>query len=226
MATLTISQESYLKEENMVTEPNGHKISETSETKTTEMVTPRKPRNFMPKKKTPYQGRKKTFGYFYCRRCKISWHSAHSWANTAQMCENCVMMIYPYRQFCLEDFKANIEDEKPHSISNCQMCKRLDGDCTLIGQVSSELVLTKKNLKYEKKTETNAASSEDVHETAPVVKSPEKKKKIFRKFAKKSPKPLEIPITKFGFWLLAKDDPSKLLSKMLPNLSLGDTIQP
>lgn len=49
-------------------------------------------------KKTPYQGNRKTFGFFRCTECDRSWASAHSWANTSQRCLNCDEDVYPYIQ--------------------------------------------------------------------------------------------------------------------------------
>lgn len=50
------------------------------------------------KKLTLYQGKRRSFGWFNCKDCKISWTSANSWANTYQKCKKCNREIYPFRQ--------------------------------------------------------------------------------------------------------------------------------
>lgn len=47
---------------------------------------------------TPYQGKKRCFGYFQCLLCRQSWMSAFSWANMGQECKRCILMVYPFRQ--------------------------------------------------------------------------------------------------------------------------------
>ncbi|KAJ8037404.1 Zinc finger CCHC domain-containing protein 24 [Holothuria leucospilota] len=47
---------------------------------------------------TPYQGKKRVFGEFRCRKCSRLWMSGNSWADTAQWCEKCNIKVYPYKQ--------------------------------------------------------------------------------------------------------------------------------
>lgn len=47
---------------------------------------------------TPYQGNRKTFGYFECYECNNFWTSAHSWADTSQRCLYCDEDVYPFKQ--------------------------------------------------------------------------------------------------------------------------------
>lgn len=48
--------------------------------------------------KTPYQGRRRTFGQYKCEKCNRSWMSGNSWANTAQMCQTCEIRVFPHKQ--------------------------------------------------------------------------------------------------------------------------------
>ncbi|CAG0901523.1 unnamed protein product [Darwinula stevensoni] len=50
------------------------------------------------KKLTPYQGKWRGFGLYYCSKCTWEWRSAYSWANMGQGCTNCLTYVYPYRQ--------------------------------------------------------------------------------------------------------------------------------
>ncbi|KAG0730256.1 Zinc finger CCHC domain-containing protein 24 [Chionoecetes opilio] len=47
---------------------------------------------------TPYQGKYRAFGYFYCEECEKEWASANSWANCYQVCKECDLCVYPYKQ--------------------------------------------------------------------------------------------------------------------------------
>lgn len=47
---------------------------------------------------TPYQGRKRCFGEFKCTKCKRKWMSGSSYANMAQECIKCHILIYPSKQ--------------------------------------------------------------------------------------------------------------------------------
>jgi len=47
---------------------------------------------------TPYQGTKRSFGEFKCPKCKRKWQSGNSWANVAQPCTKCSLMVYPHKQ--------------------------------------------------------------------------------------------------------------------------------
>ncbi|MPC99822.1 Zinc finger CCHC domain-containing protein 24 [Portunus trituberculatus] len=50
------------------------------------------------KKLTPYQGKRRAFGHFYCEECDKEWTSANSWANCYQICRDCDTCVYPYKQ--------------------------------------------------------------------------------------------------------------------------------
>lgn len=47
---------------------------------------------------TPYQGQKRCFGEFKCKKCKNTWKSGFSWADTSQKCLKCKTDVYPHRQ--------------------------------------------------------------------------------------------------------------------------------
>lgn len=47
---------------------------------------------------TPYQGKKRCFGQYFCYECNRNWCSGNSWANTAQQCQWCQTRIYPFKQ--------------------------------------------------------------------------------------------------------------------------------
>lgn len=53
------------------------------------------------KPRTPYQGSKRCFGFFRCFKCKRKWVSGNSFANMAQTCIKCRLMIFPYQQVCI-----------------------------------------------------------------------------------------------------------------------------
>ena len=48
--------------------------------------------------KTPYQGRRRCFGEYKCSICKRMWSSGKSFANVAQECATCHIMIFPIKQ--------------------------------------------------------------------------------------------------------------------------------
>ena len=52
----------------------------------------------VPKYKTPYQGRKRCFGEYKCNACEHEWSSGNSFANVAQECIKCYMMVFPIKQ--------------------------------------------------------------------------------------------------------------------------------
>lgn len=211
-------------------------------------------------KLTPYQDSKKRFGFFQCILCKRLWTSGHSWANTAQKCKSCYLMIYPYRQEKLN--KSHKVSNKEHKPMYCGMCIRLGYRCISLEEVTPEdkvsvavrlVERTEKKKKKKKQHKEKVPSQEIIPTTTPKVQDsvenktqqqlkkvslkkveaekslvPEAiKKKSKRRRRKKTPlRTAEDKVSKFDFWLLAKDDPSKLLSVMLSNLSLGDTLKP
>ncbi|CAI8058491.1 Zinc finger CCHC domain-containing protein 24 [Geodia barretti] len=83
-------------------------------------------------KKTPYQGRRRTFGYFCCRSCKRTWNSGNSWANRGQKCKRCWRMIYPHIQRPLK--RPTKKEKKPHLMDLCGMCEELEYSCRLLTQ--------------------------------------------------------------------------------------------
>lgn len=48
--------------------------------------------------KTPYQGSSRCFGEYLCEKCNRTWMSGNSWKNTAQMCTNCNVRVFPHKQ--------------------------------------------------------------------------------------------------------------------------------
>ncbi|XP_044738749.1 uncharacterized protein LOC123300270 [Chrysoperla carnea] len=83
------------------------------------------------KKKTPYQGKKRTFGEYKCPKCKRRWMSGNSWANMGQECKECLIIVYPYRQVPLEtaDETIAINSNKEHPQDLCEKCKVLKFYC-------------------------------------------------------------------------------------------------
>lgn len=51
---------------------------------------------------TPYQGRRKCYGRFYCTRCRRKWSSVNSRANIPQKCLKCAIPVYPHKQLPVE----------------------------------------------------------------------------------------------------------------------------
>ncbi|XP_050690805.1 uncharacterized protein LOC126982639 [Eriocheir sinensis] len=60
---------------------------------------------------TPYQGERRSFGFFLCPYCKVEWTSDHSYANMYQKCETCDMAVYPYKQHKLSRYNGSGETE-------------------------------------------------------------------------------------------------------------------
>lgn len=73
-------------------------------------------------KLTPYQGKSRAFGHFYCEDCSKEWASANSWANCYQMCKDCGAHVYPYKQLRLQPGKNAKNMRKPHPMDLCQRC--------------------------------------------------------------------------------------------------------
>ncbi len=53
------------------------------------------------KGKTPYQGSNRCFGEYLCEQCNRTWMSGNSWKDTAQMCTNCNVRVFPHKQVCV-----------------------------------------------------------------------------------------------------------------------------
>ncbi|XP_050690806.1 zinc finger CCHC domain-containing protein 24-like [Eriocheir sinensis] len=87
-----------------------------------------------PEKLTPYQGKRRSFGFFRCPKCRdqagrsVEWASASSWANTYQKCKTCYTAVYPYRQLKLEK-GAGSKERKPHARNLCQRCIETGWPC-------------------------------------------------------------------------------------------------
>ncbi|XP_019851207.1 PREDICTED: zinc finger CCHC domain-containing protein 24-like [Amphimedon queenslandica] len=77
--------------------------------------------------KTPYQGRYRAYGWFYCSDCDNEWTSHNSWANMGQVCYSCDDLIYPYRQVRPKCGKGN--PKTPHFRKYCEMCWYLKKNC-------------------------------------------------------------------------------------------------
>jgi len=78
---------------------------------------------------TPYQGKKRCFGFYRCW-CKNQWHSAYSWANTTQECKVCTLSVYPYKQQKLDKLiKIPIDKTKNHIQELCGKCKNNYDSC-------------------------------------------------------------------------------------------------
>lgn len=106
------------------------------------------------KTKTPYQGKNRCFGEYFCAKCNRTWMSGNSWKNTAQMCTNCNVRVFPHKQVtefleerCLLRLKYNIrfvlqqrplkkpdgldvsDPNKSHPQELCDRCKQLGRFC-------------------------------------------------------------------------------------------------
>ncbi|CAM1305416.1 ZCCHC24 (predicted) [Pycnogonum litorale] len=79
-------------------------------------------------KLTPYQGKKRSFGYFKCHQCQKMWSSGNSWANMGQECLTCRINIYPFRQRKLKK-RSGKKSGPPHQNSLCEKCKTLGFNC-------------------------------------------------------------------------------------------------
>ena len=79
---------------------------------------------------TPYQGTKRCVGEFTCTKCKRKWTSGDSWANVAQPCTKCEIMVYPRKQ--RPPFKKKNEElvelVDSHLQHLCEKCK-IQGFC-------------------------------------------------------------------------------------------------
>ncbi|KAG0710104.1 Zinc finger CCHC domain-containing protein 24 [Chionoecetes opilio] len=72
---------------------------------------------------TPYQGKYRAFEYFYCEECEKEWASANSWANCYQVCKECDLCVYPYKQHRLKQRKGTKKKKtKSHPAELCQRC--------------------------------------------------------------------------------------------------------
>ncbi|XP_063852381.1 zinc finger CCHC domain-containing protein 24-like isoform X2 [Scylla paramamosain] len=71
---------------------------------------------------TPYQGKRRAFGHFYCEECDKEWTSANSWANCYQICRDCDSRVYPYKQLRLQKGEGDTKKRKPHRMDLCQRC--------------------------------------------------------------------------------------------------------
>nr|XP_022322668.1 zinc finger CCHC domain-containing protein 24-like [Crassostrea virginica] len=80
---------------------------------------------------TPYQGKKRCFGAYKCPKCKRKWMSASSWANSAQYCIKCYIMVYPHKQRPLDtpDGLDVSDQRKVHPQHLCEKCKSLGFYC-------------------------------------------------------------------------------------------------
>ncbi|KAJ8679959.1 hypothetical protein QAD02_015746 [Eretmocerus hayati] len=110
---------------------------------------------------TPYQGRKRCYGFYECWKCNRPWESANSWANTSQQCTRCRIDIYPYKQERLKkpEEKDSEDDQidrnKPHPMDLCEKCNRLGYYCgTQDWDSGDELIfkLSRLNLKGRRKS--------------------------------------------------------------------------
>ncbi|XP_071946973.1 uncharacterized protein [Antedon mediterranea] len=71
---------------------------------------------------TPYQGKARRFGEFYCSDCKRRWSSTNSWANKGQECQRCHVNIYPHKQTPL--MKPDGLDEHSNLSKQHQLCQK------------------------------------------------------------------------------------------------------
>ncbi|XP_068083727.1 zinc finger CCHC domain-containing protein 24-like [Anabrus simplex] len=81
--------------------------------------------------RTPYQGDKRCFGEFKCKKCKRKWMSANSWANIGQECTTCRVLIYPHKQRPLKkpDGLDVSDKRKEHPQHLCEKCNILGYYC-------------------------------------------------------------------------------------------------
>ena len=124
-----------------------------STTSLSNIMSPQKSKPTYPKL-TPYQGSHKTFGHFKCSKCKKSWLSGNSWANTAQKCLKCDVFVYPFKQVKSEKSKGNIKN-KEHPVELCQKCQFLGRSCVNFKTNSSSITEYLKALDTQAKTRSN-----------------------------------------------------------------------
>lgn len=95
------------------------------------------------KKKTPYQGNRRSFGGFLCDNCLRNWKSANTWANTWQACFDCLKHVYPRwqtaRRVTNNIYYCNMVSErlgyyghKHHPQEHCGMCQSLGQNCRFV----------------------------------------------------------------------------------------------
>ncbi|XP_042886503.1 zinc finger CCHC domain-containing protein 24-like isoform X1 [Penaeus japonicus] len=79
--------------------------------------------------KTPYQGNRRTCGYFQCKKCNKHWFSANTWANCSQKCKSCNSDVYPYKQVRHQKSDEPPKEIRPHPQEMCQKCRQLGYFC-------------------------------------------------------------------------------------------------
>ena len=68
------------------------------------------------------------FGEFYCEECHRKWNSGSAWDGAGQMCNECKVMVPPYRLKPLEGNPSS-SGSRQHREDQCQMCKQLGKNC-------------------------------------------------------------------------------------------------
>jgi len=84
---------------------------------------------------TPYQGTRRCFGEYRCKKCDRKWMSGNSWANSGQACKKCHIMVYPHKQRPLEvpDGLDVCDQSREHPMELCEKCKTLGHYCRRTG---------------------------------------------------------------------------------------------
>ncbi|CAH0581479.1 unnamed protein product [Chrysodeixis includens] len=74
---------------------------------------------------TPYQGKGRCLVEYRCPQCRRGWMCANPWANYAQECTSCKIMVTPYIQPPLlkPDGLDKSDPKKRHPAELCQKCQ-------------------------------------------------------------------------------------------------------
>ena len=79
------------------------------------------------------EGGGKSFGFYLCKLCKATWHSAHALPEFKQSCKKCIVGVLPLLMWVNTGPKkqrtSNDGVDPPHRHDLCEACKSL-GDCT------------------------------------------------------------------------------------------------
>lgn len=95
-------------------------------------------------KLTPYQGRSRAFGYFWCDSCRCEWKNGNSFANKGQHCRNCGDLVFPYRQRPLKAQQPTQAHRNDQTIQKTPIASDMEAlmaqmETLVIGATKSEL---------------------------------------------------------------------------------------
>ena len=69
----------------------------------------------------------KSFGFFFCDKCRRGWHSAHAFSDARQACQKCETWSYPAAMW-INFLKAQGDSKgligsTPHDAARCEACR-------------------------------------------------------------------------------------------------------